>query len=323
MRKVKNMQDAISEIVAKNLSGSTLTEQERKALDEWLLVPANADEYAEFVHIWNAAGKVRYQMKVDVDAEWNLFRKQVQKTRYIRPRHVWAASIAASVALLIGIFASRSATTTEVFRYATVDGAEMVVLPDSSTVWLNKNSQLTYKYNEARHSRNVALCGEAMFNVRHTGDDFVVKTPQNVFTKVLGTSFNLKAYDTDGKVELTVVEGKVSFGARKNNRIVTKGQHASFDCAEKELMPTDSLDNNALAWRTGLFAYDNKSLSQISVQLGDYLNKKIVLPKDTRNIQYTGKFDHPTAESVAEIIATAMNWNYQISDSEIVFSKRK
>ncbi len=317
------MQDAISDIVTKKLSGNLLTDKEQSAFDQWLQVPANADEYAELVRVWTIAGKAEYTMDVDIDAEWEQFKQLTQKRRFLRPQFAWIASAVASVALLIGIFASRSATTTEVFRYATVDGAEMVVLPDSSTVWLNKNSQLTYKYNEARHSRNVALCGEAMFNVRHTGDDFVVKTPQNVFTKVLGTSFNLKAYDTDGKVELTVVEGKVSFGARKNNRIVTKGQHASFDCAEKELMPTDSLDNNALAWRTGLFAYDNKSLSQISVQLGDYLNKKIVLPKDTRNIQYTGKFDHPTAESVAEIIATAMNWNYQISDSEIVFSKRK
>lgn len=317
------MQSAISDILTRNLSGETLTCEEQQAFDEWLRVPANADEYAEIVRIWNAAGKIRYHMDVDVDAEWEQFKQFTQTHRVIRPRFVWAASIAASVALLVGIFASRSANTTEVFKYVTVDAAEMVVLPDSSTVWLNKNSQLLYKYNEARHSRNVALCGEAMFKVRHTGDDFVVKTPQNVFTKVLGTSFNLKAYGTDSKVELTVVEGKVSFGARRDNKVVTKGQHALFDCAEKELMPIDSLDNNVLAWHTGVFSFNNKPITEVASQMGTYLNKKLVLPSNSKNLQYSGKFDHPTAESVAEIIATAMNWNYQISDSEIVFSKRK
>lgn len=316
------MQDAISEIVAKNLSGSTLTEQEQKVLDEWLLVPANADEYAEFVRIWNAAGKIRYQMKVDVDAEWELFRKQAQKTRYIRPRYVWAASVAASVALLIGIFTFRPAAQSEIFKYASADGSAMVVLPDSSVVWLNKNTHVTYKYNEARQSRTVALDGEAMFNVRHTGDDFVVKTPQKVFTKVLGTSFNLKAYASDKKVELSVVEGKVSFGSRRNNTVVTRGQKAAFNCKNRHLSPTDSIDNNSIGWHTGEFCYNNKPMSQIASQVGSYLNKRIVLPKEARNVQYSGRFNNPTAESVAEIIATAMNWNYQITSDEIVFTKR-
>lgn len=316
------MQEAISEIVAKNISGSALTEQEQALLDEWLLVPANADEYAELVRVWTITGKVGYTMHVDVDAEWEQFKQLTQKHRVIRPHFAWVASIAASVALLVGIFTFRSANQADIVKYASADTEKMIVLPDSSLVWLNKNSQIAYQYNKQKHSRNVALVGEAMFKVRHNGDDFVVKTPQHIFTKVLGTSFNLKAYADAKNVDLAVVEGKVSFGSRHKSTIVTKGQQASFDCKKRDLVPVDSLDSNAIAWHSGLFSFDNKPLSQISAQLGNYLNKKIVLPKDTRNIQYTGKFDHPTAESVAEIVATAMSWNYQITSDEIVFSKR-
>lgn len=316
------MQDAISEIVTKKLTGNLLTDKEQSAFDEWLLVPANADEYAELVRVWTLAGKIDYTMDVDVDAEWEQFKQLTQKRRFIRPQFAWIASAVASVALLVGIFTFRSANQTDIVKYASTDTETMIVLPDSSLVWLNKNSQIAYKYNEQKHSRTVALIGEAMFKVRHTGDDFVVKTPHHIFTKVLGTSFNLKAYADAKNVDLAVVEGKVSFGSRHKSTIVTNGQQASFDCKKRDLVPVDSLDNNSIAWHTGLFSYDNKSLSQISAQLGNYLNKKIVLPKDARNVQYTGKFDHPTAESVAEIIATALNWNYQITDNEIVFTKR-
>lgn len=315
------MQDTISEILAKKLTGSLLTDNERQELDMWLQTPANADEYAEIVRIWEAAGNVKYEMDVDVDAEWQQF-KQLTKHHIVRNRFVWIGSIAASIALLIGIFTFRTNTQSDIFKYVSANVPEMVTLPDSSIVWLNKNSQIAYKYNSLNHTRTVALIGEAMFEVRHNGDEFVVKTPQHVFTKVLGTSFNLKAYADAKKIDLSVVEGKVAFGSRKNSIVVTKGQHASFDCGKNTLVPADSIDNNSIAWHTGTFSYNSVPLTQIVSQLGSYLGKKITIPTDAKNVNYTGHFDQPTSEMVAEIIATAMNWNYQITDSEIVFSKK-
>ena len=315
------MNDAIQEILAKKLTGSPLVEGEEQMLTDWLREPANADEFAEMSRVWNAAGKISYKMDVDIDEEWNQFRSRVSH-RVVRHNFVWAVSIAASVAILVGLFMLAPAKSDNIFKYESADVAEMVVLPDSSTVWLNKNSKIAYKYNSQKHSRTVALSGEAMFKVRHTGDEFVVKTPQKVFTKVLGTAFNLSAYADAKTVELAVVEGKVAFGSRKNNTIVVKGQQASFDCQEKTLAQPDSIDNNAIGWHTGTFDYDNKPLEQIVKQLGSYLNRNIILPKDARNVQYSGKFDHPTAESVAEIISTAMNWECKITDTEIIFSQK-
>lgn len=311
----------ISDILAKKLTDGNLTAEEQKAFDLWLREPANADEYAETLKVWEAAGKVSYKMDVDVDAEWNRFR-QLTAHRITRHRFAWIASIAASIAILVGLFMLAPAKSDNIFKYESAGVAEMVVLPDSSTVWLNKNSKIAYRYNASKHVRTVALIGEASFNVRHTGDGFVVKTPQKVFTKVVGTSFNLKAYANAPRVDLAVMEGKVAFGSRKNSTYVEKGQQISFDCQKNALMPTDSLDNNAIAWHTGSFDYNNKPLEQIAKQLGNYLDKKIVLPKEARDIQYSGKFDHPTAESVAEIISTAMNWDSKITDTEIIFSQK-
>ena len=313
--------DAIQEILAKRLTDSPLAESEEQVLANWLREPANADEFAELSRVWAAAGKISYKMNVDIDEEWNQFRNRVSH-RVIRHNFVWAVSIAASVALLVGLFMLAPAKSDNLFKYESGSVAEMVVLPDSSTVWLNKNSKIAYKYNSQKHSRSVALSGEAMFKVRHTGDEFVVKTPQKVFTKVLGTVFNLSAYADAKTVELAVVEGKVAFGSRKNSAIVVKGQQATFDCKAKTVAQPDSLDNNVIGWHTGTFNYDNKPLEQIVKQLGSYLNRQIILPKEARNVQYSGKFDHPTAESVAEIISTAMNWNYKITDTEIIFSQK-
>lgn len=320
MRNIMN--ETIYDIITKSLTGSQLTQQEQSQLADWLRVDANADEYAEMVSVWNFTGKAKFQMQVDVDAEWNNFKQITKKRVVLRPRILWAASIAASVALLVGVFATRPATKQNFYTYTSTNNIERIYLPDSSEVILNKNSQLTYKYNPKRHERAIALNGEAMFNVRHTGDEFVVRTKQKVYTKVLGTSFNVKAYADAREVELAVVEGKVKFGSRRSNTLVVKGQQATYDCKKKMLMPTDSLDNNQIAWNTGCFTFNSKPISKVVSQIGNYLNKKVILPNGTSNLQYTGSFENPTSEDFAEIIATAMNWNYTITNSEIIFSKR-
>ena len=316
------MQDAIYDIISKSLTGGQLTQQEQHELDAWLRVPANADEYAELVSVWNLTGKVKYTMDVDVDAEWENFRQITAKRRVLRPRFMWIAAAAASIALLISIYTITPSAKTDVNTYVSANKIEKIVLPDSSEVILNKNSKLTYKYNASRHQRNVTLTGEAMFKVRHTGDDFVVGTKNKVYTKVLGTIFNVKAYEGQSNISLAVIEGKVEFGSRRSNKVVECGQQASFDCEKKQLMPTDTLDTNNIAWNTGSFVFNGKAMSKVASQIGTYLNKKVVLPEGTQNLQYSGHFENPTSEVFAEIVATAMNWNYTITDSEIIFSKR-
>lgn len=316
------MQDTIYDIISKSLTGGQLTQQERQELDAWLRVPANADEYAELVSVWNLTGKVKYTMDVDVDAEWESFKQITAKRRVLRPRFMWIAAAAASIALLISIYAVTPSAKTDTNTYISANKIEKIVLPDSSEVILNRNSKLTYKYNEKRHLRSVTLAGEAMFKVRHTGDDFVVGTKNKVYTKVLGTIFNVKAYDGMQEVDLSVVEGKVQFGSRRSNKVVERGQQAKYDCGKKQLMPTDTLDTNNIAWNTGAFVFNGKPMSKVAMQIGTYLNKKVVLPEGTQNLQYSGRFENPTSEIFAEIVATAMNWNYTITETEIVFTKR-
>lgn len=316
------MQDTIYDIISKSLTGGQLTQQEQQEFDAWLRVPANADEYAELVSVWNFTGKVKYTMDVDVDAEWESFKQITAKRRTLRPRYMWVAAAAASVALLVGLFTIHPSANSDVTTFASANNIEKIILPDSSEVILNRNSKITYKYNEKRHLRSVALTGEAMFKVRHTGDDFVVGTKNKVYTKVLGTIFNVKAYDGAQEVDLSVVEGKVQFGSRRSNKVVERGQQAVFDCEKKLLMPTDTLDTNNIAWNTGAFVFNGKPMSKVASQMGSFLNKKVVLPEGTQNLQYSGHFENPTSEVFAEIVATAMNWNYTITDSEIIFTKR-
>jgi hypothetical protein len=101
---------------------------------------------------------------------------------------------------------------------ATTDSAVIFYLPDSTRIFLNKNSSLTYPENFDGLTRTVILTGEAFFEVKRNEHKPFIIEAGNTETKVLGTSFNIKEDAKNKKVEVSVVTGKVQFKAKKNTK---------------------------------------------------------------------------------------------------------
>jgi transmembrane sensor len=139
---------------------------------------------------------------------------------------VWYA--AASVLLLLlagGLFwMLRSAPQTPValLKITTAPGERMAVtLPDGSRVQMNEKSTLLYPAHFQATNREVHLTGEAFFEVvRNPQQPFLIQSG-NVETRVLGTSFNVKAYPGQSTVEVAVATGKVAVRDKEDNTVVT------------------------------------------------------------------------------------------------------
>jgi ferric-dicitrate binding protein FerR (iron transport regulator) len=222
----------------------------------------------------------------------------------------------------VGLFTLLKTPENVITTYSSVNGNEKVMLPDQSEVWLNKNTTLIYCQNNKQKQREIDLKGEALFKVVKNGQPFIVHTPQQVDTKVLGTEFNLKAYASDQRVQLYVISGKVSFGNKESNVMVVKGQQVEFICDQNQLSEIQSIDENLLGWKTGIFVFNNESLINVAEQIGNYIDKTIELPIGSDNLQYSGSFTEPTAEDFAQIISVALNWNYTITDQKVTFNKK-
>jgi transmembrane sensor len=320
------MQEFISDIIAKKLSDGQLTDAEKQLLQDWILQPDNAQYISDVEKIWSFTGNISYKIQPDIDEEWKNFKQlrevTIAKKRTIRPSFVWASAVAASVVLVVGLFFLFSNPKDQTIYYSSAENQQEFILPDSSSVYLNKNSNLSYSYHSKNHERVVSLEGEALFHVTKTGQSFIINTPQQVVTKVLGTEFNLKAYPNCAKVDLLVISGKVSFGKDTQNIIVTKGQQISYLCKQNQLAEVRPADENLIAWKTGTFSFNNDPLTKVAEQLGDFLSKNIEMPEEAEKMQYSGSFSEPTAESFAQIIATALNWQYSITENKIVFTTR-
>jgi len=82
-------------------------------------------------------------------------------------------------------------------------------LPDGSIVWLNADSKLSYSESFSRKNRNVRLEGEGYFEVEYGEHPFVVRTDSTQI-KVLGTKFNVKNYDDENYIRVSLLEGSIA-----------------------------------------------------------------------------------------------------------------
>ena len=141
-------------------------------------------------------------------------------------------------------------------------GQYQVVLPDGTEVWLNAASSLKYPASFASQKyRKVELKGEAYFQVSKDKDHpFVVKTnAQEVL--VLGTHFNINAYQDENGTTTTLLEGKVKVWNDKGSKILKPGECA---LEEKGLFKVDQADiDGTMAWKNGYLSFNNEDLQGV------------------------------------------------------------
>lgn len=314
------MKKDIYNIITKKLSGSQLNSGEQEYFNFWFESDDNKSTYENLNKVWDFSGSITYNMKVDVDAEWDKFKNFTHKKskKSVRIIPIAIGSIAASIALAIGIFAL-VANRTITYQYSQLDS--QVELPDGSQVWLNDNSEITIDKSFGKKDRNVQLSGEAFFEVEKSTIPFIIETPQNVYVKVLGTSFNLNSKAVNNNVELQVITGVVEFGNSIKNAVavIEKGNEAVFISKKGQVISQESANYNKLAWRTGKCDFNNTPMKEVVLLLEKYLDITIRIPDSKIELNYSGHFIEPTAQQVAEIFAQAFSMTYTLNDKELIF----
>ncbi|HEV2479339.1 MAG TPA: FecR domain-containing protein [Puia sp.] len=232
------MQEQIRELLARYIQGEC-TEQEIALLERWFdRVTASgrearilnaADEERLVLELWEAVAAREEQgdEAAEGEAEEEPEAEKARITR-IRTRRIWRAA-----AVWIGLIVLGGGAWMQLQRKTTPAGLQKqpayievatgyqqlrkVRLPDSSVVWLNSATHLSFDSDFINH-REVRLSGEAFFEVRTDArHPFVVKAG-GVSTQVLGTSFNVSAYPEAGEMRVSLKTGKVAVDYGANSR---------------------------------------------------------------------------------------------------------
>lgn len=158
-------------------------------------------------------------------------------------------------------------------------GQYQLLLPDGSKVWLNAASSITYPVIFSAAERKVQITGEAYFEVAKDRTKPFRVIAGDISIEVLGTHFNVNAYKDDGPIKTTLVEGSVKI----NTQVMKPGEAYA---GGKIFMTNIDQD---IAWKNGVFNFNDQNLSQIMMQLARWYDLEVEFPQGVPKKQYGGE----------------------------------
>ncbi|MEO6684061.1 MAG: FecR domain-containing protein [Ginsengibacter sp.] len=163
-------------------------------------------------------------------------------------------------------------------------------LADGSIVWLNVGSVFTYPASFAGKTRQVEISGEAYFEIaRDLSKPFIVING-NAKINVLGTHFNVQAYDNEAARRVTLLEGSVRVQEGNASDLLKPGQQAVLDVKKSgSIQVVNAEVEKVMAWKNGIFNFDGASLDEVMRQLERWYNIEVVYEKGIPDIEFVGK----------------------------------
>lgn len=166
-------------------------------------------------------------------------------------------------------------------------GQFQLELPDGTKVWLNAASSLQYPTTFTGKERSVVLKGEAYFEVAHATLPFRVTVPAHeknnnpMKVDVLGTKFNIMAYEEEELVKTVLLEGAVKVTGNSTSKRLDPGQGSSLDKRTGNIEVSDHVNvEEAIAWKNGFFQFEGSDIRSVMRQITRWYDVDVVYKAD-------------------------------------------
>lgn len=276
------------------------------------------------------------------DERWTLDDKPGRAKR----RWLWAAGIAASLLIAFLIVRPGRENSLASNTVSTKAGSKTKIqLPDGTQVWLNADSKINYSQDFMGASREVQLTGEAYFDV--TSDKsrpFIIHTGP-IDVKVLGTSFNVRAYPNEKTTETALIHGAVEITLHNNpdKKIILKpsetltvpnppytepetvnvksdtaGDAPMFTLGRVRYGKSDSTGSIETMWVRNKLAFENETFERITAEMERWYNVKFVIKDESlKSVRLTGIFENKSLGEVMEALRVSSAFQYRVSEGTV------
>lgn len=203
-------------------------------------------------------------------------------------------------------------------------GQYRVELPDGTKVWLNAASSLQYPARFDGDQRKVNLSGEAYFEVAHNPKQpFVVETARQQLS-VLGTVFNINAYDEEEQTTTTLLEGKVALQSKAKMEkpiLLYPGKQSVLLADQFKVAAVDKQE--AIAWKEGKFVFNGSDIFAVMRQIERWYDVEVTYEGDMANVLFTGSLSRfADIGTVAEKLELTREIKLTIQGRRITVRKR-
>jgi transmembrane sensor len=275
---------------------------------------------------WKELANMGDKEKINVDEAWNkVYSKlgenellpEYKPVRTVPMRGLFLRVAAVAVIVLsvgsLAVYLNTSGYLSK--KISVVTGNEqknlLVALSDGSKIFLNRNTELSYRANFGKHNRKVSLKGEAFFEISPDASKPFVIDAGNANVKVVGTSFNIISKNDESAVEVFVKTGKVllSDNSGSHSVVLDPGYIGTMDSKISEKKQNDN--PNYLSWNTGLLVYNGQKLNVVFKDLKRVYNMDVVADEPAiLDNTWTSPIDNLSQDTIIRLICASFNLSY-------------
>ena len=254
----------------------------KSQFDEMLKIRA-----ISFVPVLESEKQTNYKMlleQINDTPTINISRSWVSNFRNIAAIFIIVVSVSVASFYIYKDIVSRADNTICYETFSPIGSQTKIILPDSTVVWLNSGSSLKYNQAYGKKHRDVILTGEGYFDVKKDkSKPFIVHT-DSLNVKVLGTVFNVKAYNEDANVTVNLIDGSVNVSLPKmesaGSLTMKPNEKLVFNKQTKKIESSEIDASRSSLWTTGKLCFVDATIEQISKDLERKYDVKIQIAND-------------------------------------------
>ena len=199
-------------------------------------------------------------------------------------------------------------------------GQYQIELPDGSLVWLNAASSLRFPSAFVGNERKVSMTGEAYFEIAKSRSMPFVVTVDDAEIRVLGTHFNVMAYNEEPAVKTTLLQGAVKFESGFSSCLLKPGQQAKLSKEGQLKVADDANLEEVMAWKNGNFHFEGASIETVMGQLSRWYNVDVTYNKSISDLFYLEMSRNTKLSDVLKVLELAGNLKFKIEGKKITVS---
>lgn len=196
-----------------------------------------------------------------------------------------------------------------------------IALPDGTVVWMNAGSSLKYPTYFEGNERSVALTGEAYFEVAHNP-----KMPFKVLSngqevEVLGTHFNVRAYENEPLLKTTLLEGKIKITEGSNSALVKPGQQIVVSLDKHSMRTREVNAELAVAWKNRLFYFENAKYDEIMREIERWYDVDVIYKGKIPDERFEGAIQKDLKLDQVLKMLESKDIHFKISGKEVIVTQ--
>ena len=302
-------------IIKNYLSGKNNAEEQLRLL-QWLRKKENQMEFQTTKNDWKSE-IVLQEIPSEYRQNWeniqnNIF-GQLQAEMAKTQRTLKFFRYAAVFVLLISVpslfiyFSQSKQSAPLVYTTVAADYGQIskVVLADSTVIWINSGSKVTYNNQFSTSNRDIQLIGEAYFSVTKNKNLPLIVSSDDLRVKVLGTEFCVTAYPEEKDIRVVLEKGKVELTSATHSNFkqeMKPGELASFNREENKMEIQTVNTGLFTSWKDGMINVYNLPLRELVIKLEKRYNQKFLVDDEIKNLPYTFTIKNENLNSILSLM---------------------